>query len=315
MANRIGGGAALLLAAMLGGCGDAGERAAPATATPAVDAQFSRENDAWREQRLDALQQPDGWTSLMGLHWLEWKAHYIGSGSTSGLRLAVGPEKMGMVTRDGDQVWFTPEAGVALEIDEAPVKGRVRFHSDRDPEPTVIRFDEGKGALSLIRRGDRFALRVKHADAPTRTGFAGLDYWPVDPSWKIKARFVPHAVGKTLPIVDIIGLSSEQPNAGAIEFERDGRTWRLEAIGEPGRDLFVIFADRTSGHGSYPAGRYIDVAQPDAASEVVLDFNRAYNPPCAFTPFATCPLPPPENRLDLRVDAGEKVYLKPEGQG
>lgn len=130
----------------------------------------------------------------------------------------------------------------------------------------------------------------------------------------MNARFVPHAPGKTLPIVDITGLTTQMPNAGALEFERDGRTWRLEALGEPGRELFVIFADRTSGHGSYPAGRYLDVAAPDANGQVQVDFNHAYNPPCAFTPFATCPLAPPENRLDLRIDAGEQAYHAPEGE-
>jgi len=129
-----------------------------------------------------------------------------------------------------------------------------------------------------------------------------------------QARFVPHPAGQTLPIVDITGLTTNMPNAGALEFERDGRTWRLEAIGEPGRALFVIFGDRTSGHGSYPAGRYLDLPAPDDQGRVVIDFNQAYNPPCAFTPFATCPLTPPENRLDLRVDAGEQAYHAPEGE-
>ncbi len=114
--------------------------------------------------------------------------------------------------------------------------------------------------------------------------------------------------------MDITGLTTNMPNAGALEFERDGRTWRLEAIGEPGRALFVIFGDRTSGHGSYPAGRYLDLPAPDDQGRVVIDFNQAYNPPCAFTPFATCPLTPPENRLDLRVDAGEQAYHAPEGE-
>ncbi|WP_331716770.1 DUF1684 domain-containing protein [Stenotrophomonas sp. MMGLT7] len=329
------------------------------------DPAFAADNQAWRVQRYQELTRPDGWTSLVGLHWLSLKAHYIGSGADSGIRLAVGPAKMGLVSRrrsnagpalapdshrggaglartaspggglrvapqadggahrrqssgdatlassDGDEVWFTPEPGVALTVDGRPLVGRIRFHSDRDPQPTTIGFDDGKGLLTLIRRGDRHALRLKHADAPSRTGFTGLDYWPLDESWRIKARFVPNAAGKTLPIVDIVGITTEMANAGAVEFERDGHAWRLQAIGEPGQELFVIFADRTSGHGSYPAGRYIDLPAPDANGEVTIDFNRAYNPPCAFTPFATCPLPPPENRLDLRVDAGEKNYRKP----
>ncbi len=219
-----------------------------------------------------------------------------------------------MVARDGDTVWFTPERGAALRVDDKPLTGRIRFASDRDPAPTLIAFDDGKGQLSLIHRGERYALRVKHADAASRANFAGLQYWPGGPSWRVNARFVPHEPGKTLPIVDITGLTTQMPNAGALEFERDGRTWRLEALGEPGRELFVIFADRTSGHGSYPAGRYLDLAAPDADGQVQVDFNHAYNPPCAFTPFATCPLAPPENRLDLRIDAGEQAYHAPEGE-
>ncbi len=308
------GGAALLAALLLAGCGGS-DKQDVADAAPHFDAAFLMNNDIWREQRKTELLAADGWTSLVGLHWLELKAHYIGSGSTSGIRLAVGPERMGMVSRDGGQVWFTPEPGAALQVQGQPLTKRIAFHSDDDFEPTIIGFDDGKGALSLIHRGPRYALRVKHADAPARVHFTGLDYWPADPSWRITARFVPHDVGKTLPIADITGLVRDQANAGAVEFERDGRTWRLEALGEPGRPLQLIFADRTSGRGSYAAGRYIDVGVPDAKSQVVVDFNRAYNPPCAFTPFATCPLPPPENRMDMPVEAGEKTYVKPDAGG
>ncbi|MDG2526228.1 DUF1684 domain-containing protein [Stenotrophomonas sp. HITSZ_GD] len=304
----------LLALAWLAGCGgdgDAPQRQAQAKAV-AGDPQFLADNQVWRDERLAELRKPDGWTTLVGLHWLELKAHYIGSGSTSGIRLAVGPEKMGMVQVVGDQVWFVPEKGVPLTVDGKPLTGKVRFFSDHDEAPTVIGFDEGKGQVSLIQRGNRRALRVRHADAPTHTGFRGLDYWPADPAWRIQARFVPHDVGHTLPVVDITGLVTDQPNAGVIEFERNGQTYRLEAIGEPGRDLFVVFADRTSGHGSYAAGRFLEVGAPDAQGHVVVDFNRAYNPPCAFTDFATCPLPPPENRMDLLVEAGEKTYHHPD---
>ncbi|WP_434990191.1 DUF1684 domain-containing protein [Xanthomonas melonis] len=298
----------LLVAAALIGCG----RETPSPAAPAeLDKTFLADNAAWREERLRELRAPDGWTSLVGLHWLTLKAHYIGSSADSGIRLAVGPPKMGMVATEGRTVWFVPERGAALTVDGKPLSGRIRFQSDRDPQPTTIRFDDGKGVLSLIQRGDRYALRVRHADAPSRTNFAGLEYWPLDPSWRITARYVPNDVGKTIPIVDIVGITSTQANAGAIEFERDGKAYRLETIGEPGRPGFVVFADRTSGHGSYSAGRFLDLDVPDASGHVVVDFNRAYNPPCAFTPFATCPLPPPENRIDLAVSAGEKAYKVP----
>lgn len=303
---------AVCLALAMTGCGDSTPAKAEMAAT---DPAFAAQQQQWRQQRYASLHAADGWTSLVGLHWLEHKAHFIGSGAGSGIRLAVGPAKMGMVAREGDAVWFTPERGVALSVDGKPITGRIRFSSDRDPTPTLIAFDDGKGQLSLIHRGERFALRVKHADAPSRRDFTGIEYWPGGPDWQLKARFVPHPPGKTLPIVDITGLTNEMPNAGALTFERDGRPWTLEAIGEPGRELFLIFADRTSGHGSYPAGRYLDLPAPDAEGNVMIDFNQAYNPPCAFTPFATCPLSPPENRLDLRIDAGEKAYHAPAGEG
>ena len=291
----------------LSACGDADNSAARKTGT-AADPDFLADNAIWRNERKQDLLKPDGWTSLVGLHWLELKAHYIGSSAGSGIRLAVGPPKLGMVEQRDGRITLTPESGVALTLNGEPMKGRVELKTDHDQTPSLIGFDEGKGLLSVIQRGQRFGLRIKYADAPTRLQFAGLDYWPADPDWRIVGKFVPHPAGKTLTIVDIIGTSTDAPNPGAVEFVREGKTYRIEAMGEPGNELFLVFADRTSGHGSYPAGRFIDTAGPDAQGKVVLDFNRAYSPPCAFTTFATCPLPPPENRLDLAITAGEKTY-------
>jgi len=305
-------GMAALLAALAGCGGEAGSDDISAEAERAAAAAvFQAGQEAWRREREQELLRPDGWTSLVGLHWLELKAHYIGSGEhiASNMRLAFGPERMGLVTRDDDgRYWFTPEQGVELTLNGEPLRGKVRLYSDHDPEKAVIGFDGDKGRLTLVQRGNRHALRVRHADAPTRVGFAGLQYWPADPAWRIEARFVPHPPGKTLPIADIVGTRNDSPNPGYVEFERDGRSFRLEALGGPEEGLFFVLADRTSGHGSYPAGRFLDADWPGEDGKVVLDFNRAYNPPCAFTLFATCPLPPPENRLDLAITAGEKNY-------
>ena len=289
----------------------ADDDASTKVAAPAADPVFLADNAIWHQERKESLLKADGWISLVGLHWLELKAHYLGSSPASGIRLAVGPAKLGMVKQEDGRVFFTPESGLALTLNDEPLEGRVEFMSDHDEAPGVIGFDEGKGKLSLIKRGDRFGLRVKHADAPSRLHFTGLDYWPADAGWKIQGKFVPHPPGKTMPIVDIIGTTSDAPSPGAVEFQRDGKTYRIEAMGEPGGELFLVLADRTSGHGSYPAGRFMDVPWPDARGNVVLDFNRAYSPPCAFTSFATCPLPPPENRLDLAITAGEKTYVHP----
>lgn len=303
--------ALVLAAAMsLAGCKQEQPAIKPAEVSDPV---FLADNAIWRQERKQELTAPAGWTSLVGLHWLELKSHYVGSGAGSGIRLAAGPAKMGMVDRENGKVWFVPERGVALTLDGKPLKGRVRLLTDReDGGPSVLGFDGGKGQLTVIQRGDRQALRVKHADAFARTHFTGLDYWPLDKHWQLEGRFVPHEAGRTIPIVDIVGITTAQPNPGAVEFVRDGKTWRIEALADgAGGKLLLVFADRTSGHGSYPAGRFLDVDAPGKDGKALLDFNRAYDPPCAFTPFATCPLPPPENRLDLRIDAGEKAYAKP----
>lgn len=298
------------LMGLLAGCGEQAPQAAKRAETPVSDVAFLADDAVWREQRKQGLVQPDGWTSLVGLHWLELKAHYLGSGSGTGngMRLAFGPPKMGMVEQQDGHVYFTPENGVALTLDGKPLKARVELATDQDETPGVVGFDEGKGTLLVIKRGERFGLRIKHADAPTRLQFAGLEYWPPQLDWRITGKFVAHPPGKTLAIADIIGTATDAPNPGAVEFVRDGKTHRIEAMGEADGGLFLVFADRTSGHGSYPAGRFMDTAAPDTQGDVLLDFNRAYNPPCAFTPFATCPLPPPENRLDLAITAGEKTY-------
>ncbi len=283
----------------------------PAAAAPDAAA-FARQEQAWRDARLQRLTAPDGWASLIGLHWIDAGVHTVGSGADNGIRLAMGPAHLGVLRVAADGVRFEPENGVALTRDDAPFASAQPLLPDSaQGGPTVVGFDGGKGVATVIERSGRLALRVRHADAPSRTGFAGLDYWPADPAWRVQARFVPHPPGTTLGIASIIGGVDQVPNPGALEFERDGKAWRIEALDEGEGTLFLVFADRTNGHGSYGAGRFIDAPMPDAQGRVEIDFNQAYNPPCAFTAFATCPLPPPENRLDLAVEAGEKAYRKP----
>lgn len=307
VAKTMAGALALALLALVG----CSEKKSPAenAAMSAAEAQYLSDENLWRIQRQEKLTAPDGWSSLIGLHWLTLKSHYVGSSARSGIRLAMGPESMGMFTRDGNRVFFTPEPGVPLTLDDEPLSaGRVELKDDSTGAPSVVGFDEGKGKLTVIERAGNRALRVKHADAPTRLDFKGLEYWPPSRDWRVEATFVPHPAGTTLPIATIIGTTENTPNPGALEFQRDGKTFRIEALDQGGDTLSLIIADRTSGHETYGAGRYLDVPRPDAKGKVVIDFNRAYNPPCAFTPFATCPLPPNENRLDLAITAGEKRY-------
>ena len=274
--------------------------------------QFGKQQQAWRAERLAALTKPDGWASLIGLHVLEPGAHRLGSAVDNGIRLAMGPAHLGILTIDKDASTLAPERGVDVKVDDQPVQGIATLRDDTTPQgASRITFDGGKGVATVIVRAGAHRLRVKHADAETRLQFAGLDYWPASADWQVKARFIPNPPGKTMPIANIIGSIDETPNPGVLEFQRGGETFRLEALDEGEGTLFLVFADRTNGRGSYGAGRFIDAPMPDARGNVVIDFNRAYNPPCAFTPFATCPLPPPENRLALAVEAGEKTYARP----
>jgi uncharacterized protein (DUF1684 family) len=153
-------------------------------------------------------------------------------------------------------------------------------------------------------------LRVRDARARTRTGFVGIENFPIDVGWRYDARFEPHPPGKTIEIANVIGQLDAMPNPGAVVFERDGQTFRLEAVDDGDGTLFLIFADRTNGKQTYGAGRFLYADAP-VEGRTVVDFNRAYNPPCAFNAYSTCPLPPPENRLDLAVTAGEKTYAGP----
>jgi uncharacterized protein (DUF1684 family) len=297
-------------AIVLGGC----SRQQPAntdqeSAMSAEQIAFDAEQRAWREQRLAGLLAPDGWASLTGLHWIEPGPHYVGSNAGNGIKLTMGPQHLGMIDLRDGQIRFVPEPGVALTVDGEALAGPTSLRVDDDPAgPSVLGFDDGRGQATVIKRNGRYALRVRHAEAPSRTRFAGLDYWPADRAWVVDAGFVAHPAGQTMEIANIVGAFDEVANPGVVEFERDGATYRLEAIDEGGDELFLVFADRTNGHGSYGAGRFLYTPKPDANGKLVLDFNRAYSPPCAFTAFATCPLPPPENRLDIAVTAGEKAY-------
>ena len=289
-----------------------GEDGAEAARASQAELAFAAAQQTWRAERRASLLKPDGWTSLIGLHWIDQGSHYIGSDPDNGVRIGKGPAHLGMLVRGKDDgLRFIPESHAVVTLDGQPLTGGAGLKSDMDEGgPSAIGFDEGKGIATVIKRGDRYALRVKHADADTRTGFTRLEYWPGGRDWQIEGKFVAHPVGKTIPVVNIIGTTDEIKNPGAVEFLRDGKTYRLEALDEGEGELFLIYADRTSGHGSYGAGRYLYAPMPDAQGKVMLDFNHGYNPPCAFTAFATCPLPPPENRLDLAVTAGEKAYEK-----
>ncbi|MDR2872226.1 MAG: DUF1684 domain-containing protein [Xanthomonadaceae bacterium] len=308
-----------LLVVMLGGCGgtamDSSSNAGPVPGAqetvPAASSEFLSDNEHWRQQRAEDLRKPDGWMHLAGLYWVRSKRHLIGSAPGNGMRLPFGPEHVGVLAEERPgQFFFLPENDLKSTHNGEPVTGRIRIYSDGDPEPSVIGFDDGKGVMRLIRRGNRYALRVWHADAGAQASSVPLEYWPADPGWRIRGRFIASPAGQTLPVTNIIGAVDDLPNPGVVEFQRGGKTYRLETIGTAGEQLSIVFADLTSGQGSYVTGRYVDLDPPDSEGNVVLDFNRAYSPPAAFTRYSTSLLAPASNRMDIAVTAGEK-YQRP----
>ncbi len=264
---------------------------------------------AWRASRTERLTAPDGWLSLIGLHWLSTgKAQTLGNGDGNDVDLERGPQRLGTLTWDEGRASFTVADGAVITVDGEPATRVDLNPPDERPAP-VVRF--GSVSFQMLERGGKYALRVKDNDAPTRTGFTGIPYFDIDPSWRIDARFEAYEEPRTIEIATVVGTLEEYPNPGRIAFERDGKTHTIEALVEQGTEqYFLIIADRSSGKESYGMARYL-YAGPPVDGRIVVDFNKAYNPPCAFTAYATCPMPPAGNRLDLYVAAGEKTYVGP----
>jgi uncharacterized protein len=271
---------------------------------------YKQSIEQWRAGRLDRLTAPGGWLSLAGLEWLKDGPNSIGSAADNDIVLTVGPAHLGVADlASNGEVHLVLEHDSGALIDGKPVHEATLIDDVKagDATPTTVSF--GTASFYLIDRDGRKGLRVKDSDAPSRKHFLGIDSFPIDPSWRIEATWVPAAPGETLEMGTVIGTIDKYPVPGKLEFSRDGKQFEiLPVIEVPGdKQYFIVFADRTSGKETYGAARFLYI-DPPKDGKVVLDFNKAYNPPCAFTPFATCPLAPPENRLDLRVTAGEKNY-------
>jgi uncharacterized protein (DUF1684 family) len=260
-------------------------------------AAHEKEVQQWQTNRAERLKKEDSWLTLIGLHWLK-----EGDNEVTLNKPGVPPVKLSLAA---GKVTLTPDPSMTIE--GKPVAGPTPLLADADENgPTIVQM--GSVRFNVIKRGERFGLRVKDAESPMRTNFKGLEYYPIDPKWRVEARFEMYHPPKKIPITDVTGMTSDNISPGALIFDIDGKEYRLDPILEEGsEEYFIIFRDETSKDTTYPAGRYL-YAQPPKDGKVIVDFNRAYNPPCAFSDFATCPLPPLQNRLPLRIEAGEKKY-------
>ena len=281
-----------------------------------ADDTYLAELAQWREGRAVSLVREDGWLALVGLHWLDRDTRTrIGAAADNDIVVAGLPDHFGSFTfaRDSWALELEPGMTARTRGDDGPaLQGRIAMLSDRAAAAAGVaatRIQGGSAHWLLIERGGRTGLRIWDTQAPTRSGFKGLTWFDVDPAWRLEGRWVAHDPPRTIEVATVLNTVEPMRNPGAVHFERDGKTFVLEALAEPGDEqLFFIFADRSNRRDTYGAGRYLYAALPDSEGRVILDFNRAYNPPCAYTAWATCPLPPPENRLDLPVTAGERRY-------
>ena len=287
----------------------------PASAPPAPPPQaasdgasYEQELEQWKAKRLAGLKSEDGWLSLVGLFWLKEGENRFGSDPLNEIVLPEGkaPAQAGTLRLAGGKVTLEAKPDSGIKSAGQPVT-TLELKSDEDGAPTMLEL--GSLSFHVVKRGDRLGLRVKDRENPARAQFKGTDYYPADRRWVVNARFEPYQPPKQVPILNVLGMETEETSPGALAFEVDGRPYRLEALKEKGEEqFFIIFADQTNRTETYGAGRYLYADPPGADGRVTLDFNRAYSPPCAFTKYATCPLPPPQNRLALRVEAGER-YL------
>jgi uncharacterized protein (DUF1684 family) len=274
-----------------------------------MDQDYVRAIEGWRTEREEKLRAPDGWLSVVGLHWLREGASTIGSDKASDIRLPLpAPPRVGTLEFAKGRALIRVAPGVTVKAHGKPIT-ELELASDAGGKADVLAV--GPVSMYVIERGGRFGLRVKDAESARRRGFRGLEWYPVRERYRVAARFVPYDPPKPIPIANVLGTVEPMPSPGYVTFTMNGREVRLDPVLEEAdaKELFFIFRDTTAGKETYPAGRFLYSEMPKDG-QVVLDFNKAYSPPCAFTSFATCPLPPRQNRLDVRIEAGEK---KPAG--
>ena len=265
----------------------------------------------WDAERIAALKQPDGWLNLEGLFWLKKGANSFGSSKENELVYdnAAFPKHLGDFIYEDGKVYWKDAATEKITIKDNA--GLVVANAETLNLLTATEgnyISQWKDFLwVVIKREDKVGVRFRNLKAKTLLEFKGIERFPVDPKWRVKAKVIPQNQNP-LMIMNVLGQNTAQKHGGQLVFEIEGKTYRLDAIDEGGVRLFVTFADATSGKTTYGSGRFIELDKPDADGYTYIDFNKAYNPPCAFTEFATCPLPPPQNRLSIAIPAGEKKY-------
>lgn len=251
---------------------------------------YRQEIEAFHQARVTSLKSDNGWLNLAGLFWLNEGVNTIGGDPKNDF---VFPAEhadafLGQVIKKGETIYYVTKKDT-LQVYPYAEKPVTVAHQ------TLRWF--------VIKRGEKFAIRLRDLEGEYLKAFKGIAHFEIDSTWRIQGKFIP-TKGRKITIIDVTGRSYQEDSPGKVEFKLQGKTFALEAIQE-GQELFIVFGDQTNKVETYGAGRFIYTKLPDSNGHVIIDFNKAFNPPCAFTPFATCPLPTPANKLQVAIRAGE----------
>ena len=267
------------------------------------DNSYLREIETWKKERIEYLKSENGWLNIVGLYWLNEGENTIGSDSSNSI---IFPENapcyIGSVILDSNRVYFksAPEQAVTW-IDERVEE--IELQTDKSGDATLLKTTTL--GFFIIERGDQLGIRLRDYDSPGINSLDYIDAFPVNSDWKIPARFIQFEEPVIINLPNVLGMVEKTKISGKLEFMVDHQALEFYPM-DAGERLFIIFADETSGAETYGGGRFMYVDKPDSKGNTEIDFNMAYNPPCVFTPYATCPLPPKENFLSVKILAGEK---------
>lgn len=295
--------ASMFVASLLSSCSNSVKKVDPQA--------YAQEIQQWQQKRIKGLQSEDSWFSLAGLFWLKEGENKFGSNPANEIALPAGktPDVAGSVFMENGKFRLVAKPGTGVKINDSLVT-EATLQSDGEglTDPTIVRM--GPVSFYLIKRAEKMGVRVKDKESAGRLNFKGLDFFPVDLKWRFEAIFTPYNPVKIIPVATVINTVENDTCPGYLTFNVDGQECKLEPTVETGTTgkYFIMFADGTSGKETYGAGRQMYCDLPDANGKTILDFNKAYNWPCAYTSYATCPIPPAQNHLAVRIEAGEKNY-------
>ncbi len=265
---------------------------------------YKKEIEAWDQKRLFDLKSATGWVNLAGLFWLKDGENGFGKDSSNNIVFDHPnfPSFLGKFIVSEKEVRWVTHPGNQVNIRDKKIDELVIFHVDSLSNPSLS-FSTFK--WSIIKRENKIGVRFRDLNNPALTALTRIDRYPANPAWIINAR-LETSMFSTIAITNVLGQTTQQASLGKLVFQLNKKTYKLDVIDEGPGDMFVIFGDETNGDETYHTGRFLYVSRPDENGNTTIDFNKSHNPPCAFTTFATCPIPPRQNMLPFRIEAGEK---------